>query len=111
MVSMTEPKVRKLKTIREIAYVQYKDHHWFDDDLSEEEILSMDDMGDKSFILTECGFVIRETHDYIILSSHREQQRLPPLLDQVVFKNSSRVLKPNIVSIQRFKVSDWDYLV
>ena len=99
----------KSQKINEIAFVQYKDHHCFEDDLSKEEILAVNDYGDKSFILTECGFVIRETRDYIILGSHREQQRLPPLLDEMKFKNISRVLKPNIISIQKFKVKDWEF--
>ena len=104
-----EPKVQKHESIRDIVVVQYKDHHWFDDDLSEEEILAINDMGDKSFILSECGFVLRETRDYLIISSHREQQRLPPLLDETVWKNSTRILKPTIISIQKFKVKDWEY--
>jgi len=61
----------------EIVYVRYKDHHWFDDDLSMEDIELYDEHGEQSILKTDIGILHKETKEYIVISSHAEERNIP----------------------------------
>ena len=103
-----ETKSKKPKL--EIVMVSYKDHHWFDDDLTAEQIVEADVNGEQSIVLTDIGILMRETKNYLVISSHKEERNFPPSDDpdhmtrKSIYTGTSRILKCSIVSIHRWYV-------
>jgi len=81
--------------------VTYQDHHWFDDDLSLVDIEDHDEMGSDSIIITDIGVLVKETKDYYLVASHREERNIPTDSGEyrpTNYKNVSRILKATVLN-------------
>ena len=98
-----------------VIMVKYKDHHWFDDDLTLDDIELYDAHGDMSIIITDIGILQRETKSYLLVSSHREERNIPSRHNIDIpnratnYKNTSRILKCNIIWSKRWYVQEKAY--
>ena len=106
--------IRKIKSKKPkltVVMVSYKDHHWFDDDLTSDEIKACDVNGEQSIILTDIGILMKETKDYYVVSSHREARNIPltknpdqNMTRKSVYSSTSRILKCSVIAVHRWSV-------
>lgn len=105
-------KKKQTKNKIEVVWIKYKDHHWFDDNLTLDDIETHDLKGAESVLKTDIGLLVKETKEYIILSSHIEEQNIVEwngirMLDRrpTTFDNTSRVLKCDIVQLKKWHLT------
>ena len=87
--------------------VTYQDHHWFDDDLSLDDIEEHDERGADSIIITDIGVLVKETKQYYLVASHREERNIIDSKGEyrnTVYKNTSRILKPTVLKFKKWHV-------
>ena len=89
-----------------VCWIRYKDHHWFDDSLTLDDIEMYNEQGGRSVLKTDIGILQKETDDYIIVSSHIEEKNIPEYNEikekfvdarPTIYDNTSRIMKHDVV--------------
>ena len=110
-------KKKQTKNQVTIVWVKYKDHHWFDDGLTLDDIEMHNEKGGESVLKTDIGLLILEGKDkdggeYIVISSHIEEKNIVEwtgikYIDArpTTFDNTSRIMRCDIVQYKKWHLS------
>ena len=83
-----------------IIYIEYQDHHWFDEDILKSQLDEMD-TGVNQGLVEEVGFLVKRHRDYFIICQS-VQRPIDPLNDDgyTRFIKPTKILRKHITKIK-----------
>jgi len=94
---MSEDKDEKLM----LVYVKYFDHHWYDDELTQGEVVHR--TKGTGFIVEESGFLHIDSEKYIVFS-HQKNHNTTKEPYSITYDSTTRILKSDIIEMKKFEI-------